>query len=154
MIKEKRKFYVYLRKLNNYKMVCALESLYLQHGNTTVYKHCRNVAYCSLIIASKLEKKFNIKFNYKNLIIGAFLHDLFLYDWHVKDRSHRLHGYKHPIIASKNATEICNVNEDIRKIIESHMWPLTITRVPQSKEAFIVCMIDKYLALKETFKIS
>ena len=67
-----------LKNIKNYKQVCKLESLYYQHGKTTVYKHSRNVAYYSLLWAKKLEKRFNIKFNYKNLIVGAFLHDLFL----------------------------------------------------------------------------
>lgn len=150
----KREFYLYLRGIENYKEVCKQESLYFQHGTTTILKHSRNVAYYSLIFANKLEKKLNLSFNYKNLIIGAFLHDLFLYDWHEKDKSHRLHGYRHPLIASKNAKEICHVDDEVVKIIKSHMWPLTIRRVPLSKEAMIVCMVDKYLAIKETLKIS
>ena len=148
----KREFYSNIRNIENYKEVCRLQSLYFQHGNTTVLKHCRNVAYYSLLFAKKLEEKFNISFNYRNLIIGAFLHDLFLYDWHEKDKFHRLHGYTHPLTASINAKEICNVNEDVQKIIKTHMWPLTLRKIPLSKEAFIVCLIDKILAIKETFK--
>lgn len=148
----KREFYSNIRNIENYKEVCRLQALYFQHGNTTVLKHCRNVAYYSLFFAKKLEEKFNISFNYRNLIIGAFLHDLFLYDWHEKDKSHRLHGYTHPLTASINAKKLCNVNEDIQKIIKTHMWPLTLRKIPLSKEACIVCLIDKVLAIKETFK--
>ena len=147
----KREFYYNIRNIENYKEVCRLQSLYFQHGRTTVLKHCRNVAYYSLIFAKKLEEKFNISFNYRNLIIGAFLHDLFLYDWHKKDKSHRLHGYTHPLTASANAKKICNVNEDVQKIIKTHMWPLTLRKIPLSKEAFVVCIVDKILAIKETF---
>lgn len=142
-----------LKNIKNYKQVCKLESLYYQHGKTTVYKHSRNVAYYSLLWAKKLEKRFNIKFNYKNLIVGAFLHDLFLYDWHEKDKLHRWHGYRHPLTESKNAREMCDANEETTKIIETHMWPLTITKVPRSKEAFLVCFVDKIMALAETLKI-
>ena len=152
MITLKREFYFNIRGIDNYKEVCKLQSLYYQHGNTTVLKHCRNVAYYSLILAKKLEKKFNISFNYHNLIIGAFLHDLFLYDWHEKDKSHRLHGYTHPETASINAKKICNVNKEVEKIIKTHMWPLTLRKVPLSKEAVIVCLVDKIVALKETFE--
>ena len=105
-----------------------------------------------MILAKNLEEKLNISFIYNNLIIGAFLHDLFLYDWHVKDKSHRLHGYRHPITASINAKNMCNVNDDVSEIIKTHMWPLTLRRIPLSKEAFIVCLVDKILAIKETFR--
>ena len=148
----KREFYFNLRKIENYKQVCKLQSLYFQHGTTTVLKHCRNVAYYSLLLAKKLNEKFNISFNYNNLIIGAFLHDLFLYDWHEKDKSHRLHEYRHPLTSSINAKKMCNVNEDVEKIIKTHMWPLTLRKIPLSKEAFIVCLVDKILAIRETFE--
>ena len=148
----KKEFYFKLRNIENYKQVVKLESKYFQHGNTTVWKHSRNVAYYSLIIARKLEEKFNIKFDYDNLIVGAFLHDLFLYDWHVKDASHRLHGYSHPKTASINAKKMCNANDEVIKIIKTHMWPLTITKVPSTKEAFLVCTVDKGIALAETIK--
>lgn len=152
MLALKREFYYNLRKIENYKEICKLQSLYFQHGTTTVLKHCRNVAYYSLVLAKKLNEKFNISFNYSNLIIGAFLHDLFLYDWHKKDKSHRLHGYTHPVTASNNARRMCNINEDVEKIIKTHMWPLTLRKIPVSKEAFIVCLVDKILALRETFE--
>ena len=148
----KREFYLKLRRIENYKEICKLQSLYFQHGKTTVLKHCRNVAYYSLLLAKKLDEKFNISFNYNNLIIGAFLHDLFLYDWHEKDKSHRLHGYTHPLTASINAKRMCHINEDVEEIIKTHMWPLTLRKIPLSKEAFIVCLVDKILALRETFE--
>ena len=149
LYKLKKDFYLKLKQIDNYEEVVQKESMFFQHGTTTVYKHSRNVAYCSLYIAQKLEKKFGIKFNYDNLIIGAFLHDLFLYDWHEPDSTHRLHGFTHPIIASINAKKICNVNDEVAKIIKSHMWPLTLTRIPSSREAFLVCMADKMMATKE-----
>lgn len=148
----RREFYLKLRRIENYKEICKLQSLYFQHGKTTVLKHCKNVAYYSLLLAKKLDEKFNISFNYNNLIIGAFLHDLFLYDWHEKDKSHRLHGYRHPLTASINAKRMCHINEEVEEIIKTHMWPLTIRKIPLSKEAFIVCLVDKILALKETFE--
>lgn len=149
MIDIKREFYSQLRKIKRYKEIQKLQSLYFQHGTTTVYRHSRNVAYLCIFIAKKLENKFHISFNYNNLLSGAFLHDLFLYDWHEKDSSHRLHGYKHPMIASKNAKEMCNVNDEVISIIRTHMWPLTITKVPKTKEAILVCLVDKYVATKE-----
>lgn len=150
MIEEKRQFYQYLYKIKNYKYVCKKLSLYKQHGKTSVLKHSRNVAYISYILAKKISKISKILFNYEYLVIGAFLHDLFLYDWHEKINRHGLHAFTHPIEASKNAKQLCNINKSEQKIIESHMWPLTITRVPKTKEAMMVCVVDKYCAIVET----
>ena len=149
LYKLKKEFYLKIKQIDNYNEVVEKESMYFQHGTTTVYRHSRNVAYYSLYIAKKLENKFGIKFNYDSLIVGALLHDLFLYDWHEKDSSHRLHGYSHPITASINAKKMCNVDEKVVKIIKTHMWPLTITKVPTSREALLVCMADKIMATKE-----
>ena len=57
------------------------------------------------------------------------------------------------INGSADTEEMCDANEETTKIIETHMWPLTITKVPRSKEAFLVCFVDKIMALAETLKI-
>lgn len=145
----KKDFYCKLKMVEKYKEIQKLQSLYFQHGTTTVFKHSRNVAYLCILLAKKLEEKLHIKFNYNNLLLGAFLHDLFLYDWHEKDKSHRLHGYRHPLTASINAKKMCNVNNEVIEIIKSHMWPLTITKVPRTREAILVCLVDKYVAIRE-----
>ena len=114
------------------------------------------VLFCFLVVCYKIpffHLTFSTKKQRKNISYAeplyAFLHDLFLYDWHEDDPTHRLHGFTHPLTASKNAKELCNVDDEVIKIIKSHMWPLTITRVPKSREAFLVCMIDKIIATKE-----
>ncbi len=149
----KKEFYSYITKQFYYRSARKELHKYLQHGDTTILKHCRNVAYFSFTCAKFLEKKFHLHFDYEALIIGAYLHDFFMYDWHQKDKTHRLHGFSHPRTASANAQELCHINAKEQSIIESHMWPLTITKIPKSKEAFLVCLFDKYAAILETFKI-
>ena len=148
----KKEFYSYIVGQFYYSSVRKELSKYFQHGNTTIMKHCRNVAYLSFSCALILEKRFKLNFDYESLIIGAFLHDFFMYDWHEKSSNHRLHGFSHPKTASQNAQTICNIDKKKQSIIESHMWPLTITKIPKSKEAFLVCLFDKYAAFLETFK--
>lgn len=72
---------------------------FIQHGNTSVYGHSIRVAYYSLMAAELL----HLCRHRRELVRGALLHDYFLYDWHEKDRSHNLHGFRHPFTALKNA---------------------------------------------------
>ena len=53
---------------------------YIQHGSISVYAHCVNVARMSVRIAKWLP----IQVNMDALVIGALLHDYFLYDWHME----------------------------------------------------------------------
>ena len=146
----KKEFVKY--ELNNeyYKFLRLELAKYYMHGKTTTFYHCRHVAYYSYYLAIKLNQRFKAEFDMQTLINAACMHDLFMYDWHEKNAGHRLHGYTHPHTASQNAKNYCNASEKEQKIIESHMWPLTITKIPRSREAWLVCMCDKYCALKET----
>ena len=46
---------------------------------------------------------------------------------------------------------MCNINHEVDEIIISHMWPLTLLHFPKSREAFLVCIVDKIEAVYETF---
>lgn len=120
----------------------------LQHGSVTTYKHCYDVAN----ICYKLNHKFKITKNVENLVLGAFLHDFFLYDWHnIKcNNIKELHGFSHAKIAANNAKNILNMNNEVCDIIKTHMWPLNITSIPKTREAWLVCIVDKYVSLIET----
>ena len=121
---------------------------HIQHGSMTVYEHCINVAKVSLYIRDKL----HIKCDDRDLVRGAFLHDYFLYDWHVGEAHNplRLHGLFHPGIALRNARKEYVLTKKQEEIIYRHMWPLTILP-PICREAWLVTCADKYCSLMETF---
>lgn len=121
---------------------------YVQHGNTSTYMHCQRVAYYSY----KISQIFHLKVNIKSLIRGAFLHDFYLYDWHESSEDHRLHGFSHPAVALKNAQEDFCLDEIEKNIISSHMWPLTLTKLPLCMEAVLVCIADKLCSVGEIFR--
>lgn len=120
---------------------------YIQHGVVSTFDHCKSVTRVSFWLNQRLHLGANVE----ELLLGAFLHDFYLYDWHDTSVNwHRLHGFRHPEFARRNAQVYFHIGENVQKIIESHMWPLTITKVPTSREALIVCLADKYVSSMET----
>lgn len=120
---------------------------HIQHGDMTVQRHMMDVALYSLLLSEWL----GIDCDRQALIRGALLHDYFLYDWHDKDhvRIARLHGFRHPKIALKNAEKEYTLSLREREIIQKHMWPLTVVP-PLCREAWLVTTADKYCSLMET----
>ena len=118
----------------------------IQHGDTTVLLHCLAVAYFSL----KLAKALKLRCDQDSLMRGALFHDYFLYDWHDSSSHEGLHGFHHPIVALKNARADLELTEKEADIIAHHMFPLTL-HPPRSKEAALVCLVDKGCGLYETF---
>ena len=81
------------------------------------------------------------------------LHDLFLYDWRVRQPDRKgLHAFTHGKVACNNACKLFDLNEKEKDIIIKHMWPVTI-EFPKSIEGFILTFVDKYCALSESLDI-
>lgn len=129
--------FLYLMNLKNYP----------HHGNETVFDHSMRVWRWSLFFVNK----FHLSVDLDVLEYGALLHDYFLYDWHALLLSD-LHGFKHPLTASDNAKRDFDVSKDVCHVIETHMWPLTLFHIPKTKEALIVCLVDKFAAVWEVLK--
>lgn len=116
------------------------------HRVTNTYTHCKRVSECSYKIARLL----HLNVDEESLARGAMLHDFYLYCFHdVNDLKGFSHGIHHPETALENANRYFCLNPVEENIILSHMWPLTITKVPHSKEAFLVCIADKVCAIEE-----
>lgn len=145
-LSERKSFEALTRDFVNDPIVCQMKQ-FIHHGTTTAYQHCQMVAKKSL----SFSRYFKMKVDEEALVRAAFLHDLFLYDWHGDDHP-RPHGFLHPEIACQNAMKTFDLSSKEQNIIRSHMWPLTITTLPKSKEAFIVCFIDKWCAFSETIR--
>ena len=123
------------------------EKQFIQHGTITVYEHSINVA----ILCLKIAKITKIPVDQKSLIRGALLHDYFLYDWHEKDKTHRLHGFTHAKTALKNAEKDYKLTKIEKNMIYCHMFPLNL-RTPKYRESAILCIADKIVATIETIK--
>ncbi len=117
---------------------------YIQHGNVTTYQHCMDVAWK----AFRMNRRLHMGADEQDLVTACLLHDYYLYDWH--DHGDHLHGYHHPAIAAQCAREDFHVSEDVQKAIRSHMWPLTLSKLPSGKIAWLLTMSDKICSANET----
>lgn len=116
-----------------------------QHYDTSCFEHCYKVALYNYIICKKLN------LDYISAARAGMLHDLFLYDWRIREPGRkRFHAFHHPRIALNNSLKIFGLNEKEQDIILKHMWPITVIP-PKSMEAFITTLVDKYCALSESY---
>jgi uncharacterized protein len=116
---------------------------YTQHGTVSTLSHCMNVARTSLWLSRKL----HLNVDTKTMLVGALLHDFFLYDWHGAGWRH---SYRHAERACRNAVAHFDVDEQTQHVIRCHMWPMGIMHVPVTREAVLVNLSDKYNSLHET----
>ncbi|MBE6134304.1 MAG: HAD family hydrolase [Erysipelotrichaceae bacterium] len=118
-----------------------------QHRTSNTYRHVSLVAKKSVQFALKR----NLDIDYYSLIRGAFLHDLFFYDWRKEKSKAAHHLTRHPQEAYENAKQYFDLNDIEKDIIVNHMWPVTFRHFPRTKEGRIVNRIDKAVTFKEVF---
>ena len=134
-----------LHELETNPSILRLHQFPGHHGHTNTFQHCRNVAICSFRLSQKL--RWNI--DERALARGAMLLDYYLYCTKDEHISAFKHGVSHPALALRNAEKIFSLSKKERNIVLSHMWPLTPLSIPKSKEAFLICLADKYCAVRE-----
>lgn len=138
-------FYSYIQDLVTAEPVLQMKQ-YIQHGTTTTFDHCLNVAYYNYIMC----KRFNL--DAKSGARAGMLHDLFLYDWHyypIRKWDRLRHGATHPKRAYANASKHFDITPMEKDIICKHMFPMTMA-LPKYRETIVIILVDKYCGLLET----
>lgn len=144
MINDKELFQKELDNMLSDPKVQRMKEFPQHHGSNTL-RHCAAVAIRSFELAEKLRWKINVE----ELVHSAILHDYYLYDIKEQGLSPYAHGASHPAAAIRNAKKDFALTDREMSMIRSHMWPLTLMHPPRSKEAVLLCLADKDVALKE-----
>ena len=143
-IEEKERLEKLYQSFLNDEKILRMKDISMHRGSNC-YIHCFKVA--KRAVNKSLNKK---DINLEVVLIGAILHDYYLYDWR-KDRSKlKKHAKNHPSIAIENAIRDFNISNDVQKVIKSHMWPINIKEYPNTKEARIVSLSDKAVTIRES----
>ncbi len=141
---EAKEYYHFVQDLLENDVVCKMKD-YRHHYSTTCYQHCLNVSYYNYLICRKLG------LDSRKAARAGMLHDLFLYDWrerpHVKGE--KRHGFSHPQTALDNAKNNFDISRREEDMILTHMWPLTISKLPRYAESYVIVVTDKYAAMLE-----
>ena len=94
-----QEFFNIVEDLINNKTVQEMKN-YRQHYETTCFDHCYTVSYYCYLIC----KKYHL--DYISATRAAMLHDLFLYDWRVRQPGRKgLHAFTHGKTACENASK-------------------------------------------------
>ncbi|MFV0274992.1 MAG: HD domain-containing protein [Bacilli bacterium] len=114
----------------------------IKHHGISRYEH-------SLSVAKKSYKMFkNLNLDYVCATRAALLHDFFHVEHDKNFISRMKYFFIHPSLSKENSTSHYNLTKKQINIIESHMFPTSI-KLPKSKEAIVVCLIDKLVALND-----
>ena len=111
-----------------------------KHHGLTRYEHSLRVAYQTYKITKFLH------LNYQETTIAALLHDFFL-DEVINELSKNRMRH-HPKIAAQNASLYFEINDKQRDMIETHMFPLTLTP-PSYLEGWLIDLIDDWVSIYE-----
>ena len=144
LIFDREEFKMIIKDIANHPTVLEMKN-FRQHYDTSCYDHCQNVAYYSYLFCKKF------KLDYEAVARAGMLHDLFLYDWRVRQPGRKgHHAFTHSKTSYEKASHLFEFNKKEKDIILKHMWPVTIIP-PKYIESYILTLVDKYSALTETF---
>ena len=114
------------------------------HRGSNCYIHSFKVAKLAIKRALRHNKG-----NLYTILLGSILHDYYLYDWRRDRTKRKRHMRSHPYTAANNAERDFGIHEPIKRVIQSHMWPINFNDFPETKEARIISNADKTIYLRE-----
>lgn len=115
-----------------------------KHHGITRFEHSLRVSYYSYLIAKALG------FNYTDTARGGLLHDFFGND-QFSDKKKKFRFALHPYCSLENASNNFDLSDLEKDIIINHMFPTLPHKIPKYIESWLVCLVDKGVAVYELF---
>ncbi len=136
----------YVQDLLNDEQVQKMRYIEQHVEGIDCFDHSLFVAYLSFIICRKL------RLNERAAARGGLLHDLYLCDWNTTTVGLFERLLIHPAMALKNARPygLSALEEDI---ILTHMWPVTLRKIPRHWESWVVNFADKVCTISEVCRV-
>ncbi len=141
--KHQEEFHNILKDLINSEHVQEMRNIIHHVDEVSCLDHSLFVAY----LTYRISRFFRM--DYIAATRGALLHDLHLQDWSLTNIKKPERLLIHPAMALENANKLYELSEIEKDIIITHMWPVTITKVPKTKESVVVNCADKICAVYE-----
>ncbi len=109
------------------------------HHGISRLEHCVRVSYYSYLITKYLG------LDYEKTARAALLHDFF-----IGDNSSKLKSFfNHSKIALENSDNLFILSDKERDIINTHMFPVNINKIPKYMESWVVSFVDKASCIYE-----
>lgn len=122
--------------------VWQMDDIRQHNDNVSCLDHSIFVSY----IAYRLAKRFDL--DATSAARAGLLHDLYLCDWSTTDIGQYQRLLIHPEMAARNAAQF-GLSDIEKDAILTHMWPVTITKLPSNKISVVVNLADKFCATAE-----
>ncbi len=124
---------------------------YQHHRKSTLYHHSLKVAFLCYKYY-KRHPRMGRTIGLRDFLLAALLHDYYLYDLHGAGEKHRLHWFRHPGAALRNALlAYPALTRGQRDMIKHHMFPLTLNP-PRTRAGWLVCFYDKIAAIHDRYE--
>lgn len=143
-----------MMKKNNEEFLTYINELMLHplvQGMNDVQQHVKGVSCLDhSILVSFISYKLATVFGGDTLAAtrAGLLHDSFESHWSETETTFLQHLMTHPELAVKKAS-IFDLSEIEVEAIRTHMWPVTVTKIPKRREAIYVNLADKLSSIAE-----
>lgn len=115
-----------------------------KHHGIDRLEHSMRVSYYSYLVAKKL------RLNYKDTARGGLLHDFFVRE-DLEPKKQKFCFAVHPYRSLENACSNFDLSDLEKDIIINHMFPTLPHKIPKYIESWLVCLVDKGIAIYELY---